>query len=100
MAATMNQPAKTKGATASWCLGCCALLLAYVLTGCISPRRLPGDVVPGATPTPTPPGTATGKLYVSNQTANSILRFDGALTANGNVGPNVTISGSNTQLNA
>lgn len=88
-----------------------SLLLVLVISGCvISPRRLPGDVVPGTTPTPTPNPSATptptpsatpqGKLYVSNSGANSIIRFDQALTASGNVPPAVTISGANTQLSA
>jgi len=86
---------------APWCLSCCfGLLLASLIAGCvISPRRLPGDVAPGATPTPTP-GTATGKLYVSNQAANSILRFDGASTASANVAPGATIAGGATQLSS
>ncbi|HMC30567.1 MAG TPA: hypothetical protein VKL99_07000 [Candidatus Angelobacter sp.] len=77
----------------------------------ISPRRLPGDIVPGTSPTPTPTPSATptptpgatpaqGKLYVSNAGADSIVRFDQALTASGNVPPAVTISGTNTQLTA
>src|SRR5258708_3394309 len=100
MGTIMKQFRKSRGAMAPWCLSCvCGLLAAYLLAGCISPRRLPGDVVPGATPTPTP-GPATGKLYVSNQAANSILRFDGALTASGNVTPATTIVGSNTKLSA
>jgi sugar lactone lactonase YvrE len=92
---------------------CAATLISLlVLSGCvISPRRLPGDVVPGTTPTPTPGPSATptptpgatpaqGKLYVSNGGANSIVRFDQALTDSGNVPPAVTISGANTKLNA
>jgi hypothetical protein len=96
------------------------LLLGLFLfaTGCvISPRRLPGDVVPtssgGSTPTPTPTPAPTptptpaptptptpqGKLYVVSETANAILRFDNAFTATGNVAPAATISGSSTQLN-
>jgi hypothetical protein len=87
-----------------------SFLLFLVLSGCvISPRRLPGDVVPGTTPTPTPNPSATptptpsstpqGKLYVSNTVANTILRFDQAFTVSGNVAPVVTISGANSQLN-
>jgi sugar lactone lactonase YvrE len=53
--------------------------------------------VPGATPTPTP-GSGTGKLYISNQAASSILRFDNALTASGNVAPATTITGAGTTL--
>jgi hypothetical protein len=88
-----------------------SLLLLLVVSGCvISPRRLPGDVVPGTTPTPTPGPSATptptpsatpqGKLYVSNSGINAILRFDQALTASGNAPPAATISGTNTKLNA
>ena len=93
------------------CLGASSLILFLVISGCvISPRRLPGDVVPGTTPTPTPNPSATptptlgatpalGKLYVTNQAANAILRFDSALNDSGNVPPAVTISGANTLLN-
>jgi sugar lactone lactonase YvrE len=94
-------------------LGASSLVLFLIISGCvISPRRLPGDVVPGTTPTPTPsptgsptptptPGAtpAQGKLYVTNQNANAILRFDSALTDSGNIPPGVTISGTNTGLN-
>src|SRR5882672_3004347 len=90
---TKSQQTKSRGAIAPWFLSCCfGLLLSYLLAGCvISPRR----PVPGATPTPTP-GTG-GKLYVSKQGANAILRFDSALTASGNVAPATTISGAGTQ---
>jgi hypothetical protein len=65
------------------------LLLMAFFTGCvISPRR-------GTTNTGTGAG---GKLYVA--TAGSLLRFGSALTANGNVAPEATISGSQTQLSA
>lgn len=89
------------------CAVACVLLLS---TGCvISPRRTFGGGG-GATPTPTPtpiisptptptPGVASGKLYVSNSNANSILRFDNAFTASGNVAPAATISGGLTTLN-
>jgi len=68
------------------------------LTGCvISPRRpVPGSGSP--TPTPTP-GAATGQLYVSNDSASAILRFGGALTANGTATPTV-IKGLATKLNS
>ncbi|HKV94585.1 MAG TPA: hypothetical protein VJW20_18710 [Candidatus Angelobacter sp.] len=52
------------------------------------------------TPTPTPSGTPQGKLYVSNAGDNSIVRFDQALTASGNIVPGAKISGTNSQLNA
>lgn len=75
-----------------------------VLSGCvISPRRTAGGS-PSPTPTPTATGSPTpgtaGKLYVSNQSGNSILRFDNALTASGDTRPAATISGSNTGLNS
>jgi sugar lactone lactonase YvrE len=91
-------------------LGASSLVLFLIISGCvISPRRLPGDVVPGTTPTPTPTGTPTptptpgatpaqGKLYVSNSGNDSIVRFDQALNDSGNVPAATTISGSNTQL--
>lgn len=67
-------------------------LLLLSLAGCvISPRR---DVVPGGGGG----GPATGKLYVTNDSNNSLIRFDNAFTANGNVAPAVTISGAATQL--
>lgn len=70
-----------------------ALVLLF-LTGCvISPRRTPISGGGGGG------GGATGKLYVTNDAANSILRFDNAFTATGNVTPAATISGSATQLN-
>jgi len=46
------------------------------------------------------PGTSLGKIYVSNSPGNSIVRFDNALTATGNVSPGATISGAATQLAA
>ena len=82
------------------------LMFLAALSGCvISPRRIVGGgsptPTPSGSPTPTPsPGTATGKLYVSNQNANSIVRFDNASIANGNVAPSATIAGSNTGLSA
>ncbi len=83
------------------CVGVFCLLL---VVGCvISPRRtLGGGGTPTPTPTasPTPTPSAAGKLYVSNGGANSILRFDNALTASGNIVPAATITGGNTKLNA
>ena len=71
------------------------------MSGCvISPRRSGGgSTSPTPTPTVTPVPGATGKLYVSNQNGNSILRFDSAFTATGNTQPDATIIGSNTGLN-
>jgi hypothetical protein len=67
------------------------MLLVLFLIGCVvSPRR---TVVSGGGG-----GTAHGKLYVTNDHDNSILRFDNAFTVTGNVSPAATISGSATQL--
>jgi hypothetical protein len=80
------------------------LLCVLVLSaGCvISPRRIVGGggstPTPTGSPTPTPAPGAPGKLYVSNPNNNSILRFDGAATANGNLAPIAVISGSSTQI--
>jgi sugar lactone lactonase YvrE len=87
------------------CAVVCLLLLA---SGCvISPRRTFGGgsatptPTPTTSPTPTPtPVVPTGKLYVSNSNSNSILRFDNAFIATGNVPPAATISGGLTTLNA
>jgi sugar lactone lactonase YvrE len=71
--------------------------------GCvISPRRTVGGGGggSGATPTPTPAGGTAGKLYVSNLTTNSILRYDNASSASGNTAPAATISGSQTLLSS
>lgn len=45
---------------------------------------------------------ATGKLYVTvtNATGSSILRFDNALTATGNIAPGAIISGATTTLSS
>jgi hypothetical protein len=65
-----------------------AILVLLSVSGCVvSPRR-------GGTN----PGVSGGKLYVA--TAGSILRFGGALSSNGNVAPEATISGSQTQLSS
>src|SRR5690348_10418687 len=71
------------------------------MSGCvISPRRSGGgSTSPTPTPMVTPVPGATGKLYVSNQNGNSILRFDNALTTTGDTQPNATIIGSGTGLN-
>jgi sugar lactone lactonase YvrE len=69
------------------------LLLAAVLGllgGCvISPRRDGTTTGP-----PVPPPSGLGKLYVTDEANSTILRFDGALTATGNLTPAATISGS------
>lgn len=84
---------------------CAAIFWLFLIVGCvISPRRTVGGgggtPTPTPSPTPTPNPSATGKLYVSNSGANSILRFDNAFTTGGNVAPAATISGVNTTLNA
>lgn len=99
---------------AVWTIFAAALAL-LVLAGCvISPRRTlggGGGGTPTPTPTPTPTGSPTptptpgatpaqGRLYVSNSGDNSILRFDQALTASGNIPPAATIKGAATTLNA
>lgn len=53
----------------------------------------------GKTLTGTPPASA-GKIYVSNPTTNSVVRFDSGLTATGNITPGATISGAATQLSS
>lgn len=62
-----------------------------MLAGCVISPRL----TPGGNNNP-PPATSGGELYVA--TPNSILRFSQALSANGNVQPAATITGSSTQL--
>ena len=82
------------------------LFLMLLLGGCvISPRRTLGGgptptptPTPSPTPTPTPIPSATGKLYVTSGNQNSIIRFDNAFTANGNVSPGGTVSGTATTL--
>lgn len=82
-----------------------AVFCLLLTVGCvISPRRTlgGGGGTPTPTPTPTPTGSptptpvATGKLYVLDSNSNTLLRFDNALTANGNPTPAVTIVGNNT----
>jgi hypothetical protein len=63
-----------------------------LLAGCVISPRIDGN---GNNNNPPPP-TSGGQLYVA--TPNSILRFSQALSANGNVQPAGTISGSSTQL--
>lgn len=75
---------------------CLGLLVCFIaaMSGCvISPRR-----VVGGSPTPTPTPGVAGKLYVANQNGNSILRFDNALSASGNITPAATITGAGTGL--
>ena len=87
-----------------------ALFCLLLTVGCvISPRRTLGGG--GGTPTPTPTASptptgsptptpvATGKLYVMDSNSNTLLRFDNALTANGNIAPAATIVGNNTTFN-
>ena len=91
-----------------------AILLSalMLMAGCqISPRRFcNGCPNPTSTPTPTPGGSpsptptpapgAPGKLYVSDPNNNSILRFDGANTADANLQPIATIQGASTLINS
>ena len=73
-----------------------ALLCLIFLSGCvISPRRTLGD---GGGSTGGG-GTANGgKLYVTS--GNTILRFDNALSAAGNIAPGGTITGASTALSS
>jgi hypothetical protein len=66
-----------------------ATIAVALISGCVSPFR-------GSPPTTTTP--TTGKLYVSTPT--SILRFGSALTANGNIAPEATVTGSATLLSS
>ncbi len=75
--------------------GCVISPRRIVCNGCATPTPTPS---PGSSPTPTPVPGAAGKLYVSNPNNNSILRFDNASTADGNIGPNGVISGSSTLI--
>jgi sugar lactone lactonase YvrE len=83
---------------------CAAVFCLLLIVGCvISPRRIVGGggggtPTPTPSPTPTPNPAATGKLYVSNGTTSTILRFDNAFTASSNATPAATIVGSNTTL--
>jgi DNA-binding beta-propeller fold protein YncE len=64
------------------------LFLLLSLSACvISPRR---DINGGGGSG----GTGIGQLYVTNQSANTILRFAGATAVSGNVAPTATISSS------
>jgi hypothetical protein len=75
-----------------------ALLLSMMLlSGCvISPRRTAGG---GGGSGGGGGGTATGgKLYVTS--GNSILRFDNALNATGNIAPGSAINGTSTTLSS
>lgn len=98
------------------------LLGLFVLSsGCvISPRRdangnIVGGTGGGAAPTPTPTPTPTpvptptpsptptgpqGKLYVTNDSGNAIVRFENAFTVAGNSAPAAQITGANTHLSS
>lgn len=70
--------------------------LLFVLNGCvISPRRDVGGNTGGGGGGGT---GAFGRIYVTNPSTNTLVRFDGALTVNGNVAPGATISGAATLL--
>jgi hypothetical protein len=75
--------------------GCVISPRRIVCNGCATPTPTPN---PSGSPTPTPLPGAAGKLYVSNPNNNSILRFDNASTADGNIGPNGVIQGSSTLI--
>ena len=79
-------------------LGLLGLLL--VLSGCvISPRR--DTVNNGGNGNGNGNGNgAFGRIYVTNPTNNTLVRFDGALTINGNVAPVAAINGGNTGIRA
>lgn len=74
----------------------CVLGLLLVMTGCVSPRRTVGSGGGG----PGPGVGGVGRIYVSNTANNSIVRFDSALTVNGNATPGATITGALTQLSS
>jgi hypothetical protein len=85
-----------------------AVFCLLLTVGCvISPRRTLGGgggtptptPTPGPTTSPTPTPVAAGKLYVMESNSNTLLRFDNALTANGNIQPAVKIVGTNTTFN-
>ncbi|HEX5433098.1 MAG TPA: hypothetical protein VFY05_02580, partial [Candidatus Angelobacter sp.] len=85
------------------------LLCAFAFSGgcVISPRRIVGGgtgatptPTPGVSPTPTPVPGAQGKLYVTNLSGNSILRFDNALAANGDATPAAVITGGQTTISS
>lgn len=80
-------------------LSAISLLLVLAISGCGGSRPAARPALP-LSPTPTPAPAPRGKVYVSNTGANSIVRFDNALGANGNVAPAAVISGAATQLNA
>lgn len=67
------------------------IVLTLGVSGCVVSPLVTGNNSGGG-------GTGGGQLYVS--TAGSILRYSHALTANGNVAPDVTISGTSSQLNS
>jgi hypothetical protein len=101
---TGNSPQRDAGSfgTRLFALG---LLFGFIVlsAGCvISPRRIVGGGTGGTgspTPTPTPINGAQGILYVSNPNTNTILRFNSAAKATGNLGPSGVISGGTTLLN-
>src|SRR5262249_31327151 len=91
MIASMHANGEVRTNSMSRILAVLATLIVTLLSGCVSPFRGQGS---GSTT-----GTSTGgKLYVS--TTSSILRFGNALTANGNVAPEVTVTGSGTQISS
>ena len=73
------------------CLFGILLGLMIMSAGCGSSSSAPSPV-----PTPVP----QGQLYVSNESANAIVRFNKAFTTTGNIAPAATISGPTTHLNS
>ena len=71
-----------------------AISLIVLISGCGGGGGGPGSTLNGN------PQTSVGKIYVSNSPANSIVRFDNALTVTGNATPGATISGASTQLSS
>src|ERR1051326_8729026 len=97
----MNPIIRSKRGFLPACI-CVAVFCLLLTVGCvISPRRTlgggGGTPTPTGSPTPTP--AATGKLYVIDSKSNTLLRFDNALTVNGNPTPAATIVGTNTTFN-
>jgi hypothetical protein len=71
-----------------WLMVAVVALAALLVSGC--------DASPGRSGTGTSSSTQNGLLYVA--TGSSILRFNNALSATGNVIPQATMSGTATQL--
>jgi DNA-binding beta-propeller fold protein YncE len=79
-------------------------ILSYDNANSVSGAVLPNRTISGALTTLNNPGgifgdTANDRLYMANYIGNSILVFNNASTASGNIAPNRTISGGSTTLN-